>query len=482
MRKLTNLEPERVLYYFEELTQIPRCSKKEQQVSDYLAEFGKKLGLETIQDDALNVIIKKPGTKGYEDHDPVIIQGHMDMVCENSETCDINFDEDPIPFEVDGDYIVAKETTLGADNGIAVAMGMALLEADDVAHPPIEFLATADEETGMTGAEALDFDMLDGKILLNIDTEEEGTAIAGCAGGERIHLRIPYEKNKSEYDTAVEILVTGLKGGHSGSDIHLGRGNANVILARWLDMLRQEMSFDLIHIHGGGMHNAIPRLAKAKIAFHQESLAVLEDIKNAFQKTLSEELVETDGDVTLEIERLNEVEEVFNDECKDAVIDAILLTPIGVQAMNQSLPDLVESSNNLGVVRTEADHVSVSSAPRSSTMTLKELTARRIVAIGDLIEGAEVERTAGYPAWKYKKESKIQDAIKEAYEELTGEDLKVEVIHAGLECGLFAERNPELDMISFGPNIYGAHAPGERVSISSVKNIWDLLVHLLAKL
>lgn len=470
----------RAIEHLMALNQVPRASKNEQRISDYLKAFGESLGLETIQDEALNVIIKKPASPGYEDHAPVILQGHMDMVCEKADACKIDFLKDPIPMVIEGDWLMAPETTLGADNGAGVAMAMTILEDDSLAHPPLEVLITSDEESGMTGAMALDFDLLQGRRLINLDTDEEGVAIAGCAGGERIFLDYEFTRSAPEgYDQALHVTVSGVTGGHSGSEIHKGLANAVLALARVLRKVQNVAQVALIDIDGGALDNAIPRLAVATIATKAEDEMAIRHVVAEMEAILQGEHRDTDPSLTVKVEPAP-LRDIVAGDVLSRVVDAMLMMPVGVQAMNQGL-GVVESSNNMGVVKMKDDFIILTNALRSSTFSLRELTVERMMAVARRT-GAAIRRTAGYPAWPYQKGTPLQQAVSDSYRRLMGKELTIQVIHAGLECGLFAEKMPELDMISFGPTIVGCHAPGEKVSISSVERIQELLVDVLAHL
>lgn len=479
MNKTEGLKPERVFHYFEELTKIPRCSFDEKRVSDYLKSVGEGLGLETIQDEALNIIIKKPGSKGYESKPTVIIQGHMDMVCDRSEGFDIDFSRDPIPFEVRDGLIMAPNTTLGADNGIAVAMGLAILEDKTLEHPPLEVLITTNEESGMTGAAQLDKKNLSGKILINIDSEEEGKLLVSCAGGKRFSIEIPVNFKVTD-KTSFTLKVSGLKGGHSGMEIDKGRGNSNRLLARALDGLR-EIDYDLCHIEGGSKSNVIPRLSSAIICLADSDIEKARVIVNEMEKHFKGELSTSDPDVTLTLEKTKDRVKAFEDTVKLKVIAALLLVPNGVNSMSMDIEGLVESSNNMGVVSTLEDKVVVENAIRSSVKSLKDMLSRQMEIIAESL-GANWSSSGEYPAWQYRKDSYIRDLFAQTYREISGKEMEIEAIHAGLECGLFYELLGDIDMVSLGPDMWGVHAPGERLSIDSVERTYNILVEVLSKI
>lgn len=483
MRVLEGLKPERVMYYFEEISKIPRLSYDEKRISDYLAKVGKDLGLEVIQDEALNIIIRKPATKGYENSPIVVLQGHMDMVGEKTEDSNHDFSKDPIKLEVEGDFIVAKETTLGADNGIAVAMALAILESKDISHPTLEVLVTSNEESGMSGAAALNPDNIKGKILINIDSEEEGTILVSCAGGERNLITIPIEwKELSKDKELYELVVTGLKGGHSGMEINKERGNANKLIGRILNTIDRNIDIDLSYIEGGSKSNAIPRYGKAIIAIPKDHIEEAKLIISNIDKDLKFELSSSDKDVRLEFKKIAEAKnKIFSKETKRKIITSLMLLPNGVQTMSMDIEGLVESSNNVGVVKTLENEITIESAMRSSVGTLKTHISNQIRLLAETI-GVKWESSSAYPAWEYNKDSYIRDIFKTAYKETYGRDINITAIHAGLECGLFKEKFGEMDMVSFGPDMYGVHAPGEKLSISSTERTYSLLLKVLEKI
>ena len=483
MAILEGLKPQRVMYYFEEISKIPRCSYDEQRISDYLANVGRELGLEVIQDKALNIIIRKPAYRGYESSPTVILQGHMDMVGEKTENSNHDFSKDPINLQVEGDYIIAKETTLGADNGIAVAMALAVLESKDIAHPPLEVLITSNEESGMTGAAALESENIRGKILINIDSEEEGKILVSCAGGERNLITIPVKwKEILDNEDTYELVVSGLKGGHSGMEIDKGRGNSNKIMGRILERLNRTIDINLYHIEGGSKSNAIPRHTKAIISMEKSNMEKAKLSIKELEKELRFELLSTDKDIELSLTKIQEKKHKgFSKEATKKIITALMLFPNGVHTMSMDIKGLVESSNNLGVVKTTENSVTMESAIRSSVGSLKTYIANEIRVLAESLD-VQWESTSSYPAWEYSKESYIRNVFKDSYRELYNEDINIDAIHAGLECGLFKEKFEDMDMVSFGPNMYGVHAPGEKLSISSTERTYELLLKVLEKI
>ncbi len=483
MNILKDLEPNNVFKYFEEISQIPRGSGNEKAISDYLKSFGESLGLETIQDKALNIIIKKPATKGYENAPTVILQGHMDMVCEKNVDTVHDFTKDPLELRIDGDFVYANGTTLGADNGIAVAYGMAILASKDIEHPSIELLVTTDEETGMTGAMALNGEDLSGKILLNLDSEEEGFFLVSCAGGVRtnVSLNIEWEETK-ENVKALEISLRNLKGGHSGMEINKGRGNSNKLMGRVLNDLLDNVDFSLAYVNGGSKDNAIPRECDALIVVEEKEVEKVKFICEEFNKIFKNELSASDKDVTVKVSETLEIPtEVFSKDSTYKAIKILSLIPSRVDSMSMEIEDLVQSSTNLGVVETNNTSIIFRNATRSSVGTLKEKIVKETRDVAEIL-GGKCEVTAPYPEWQYNPESKIRELCKKVYKDVTGEDAKIIAIHAGLECGLLGEKIAGLDMISFGPNMFDVHTPNEHLSISSTMNVWKLLLEILKEI
>ncbi|MGL4741112.1 MAG: aminoacyl-histidine dipeptidase [Sarcina sp.] len=483
MKVLEELQPYEVFKYFEAITQIPRGSGNEKAISDYLVNFANELNLEVIQDEANNIIIRKPASKGYENGKGVIIQGHMDMVCEKNKDTVHDFEKDPIKLRIDGDYIYATGTTLGADNGIAVAYGMAVL-AGNYEHPALELLITTDEEAGMSGAIALEGKNIKGKVLLNVDSEEEGEFLVSCAGGARtaMTLKIDWE-NADESKKALEIRVRGLKGGHSGMSIKEERGNSNKLIGRVLNELAKNVEFDLALVNGGSKNNAIPREAEALILVNEADEKVVREIVAKCDEEIRVELRVQDPNVKLEVEAQEELPlEVFSAQTKKKAILLLQLIPSGVEVMSKNMEGLVQTSTNLGVVTTSKDAISFDSATRSSLDSEKWAFIDRIQNVADAV-GVELEVSSSYPSWEYNPESEVREVVKDVYKNLTGNEAILTAIHAGVECGLLSEKvEGGLDMISFGPNMYDVHTPDEHVSISSTKNVWEFLIALLKAL
>lgn len=481
MIKLEDLEPRRVFYYFEQISKIPRCSYGEKNISNYIKNVGEKLGLETIQDDVLNVIIRKPATSGYENSEGVIIQGHMDMVCEKEDDSSHDFSKDPIKLIIDGDYIHADKTTLGADNGIAVAMGLAILEDNSLEHPSIELLVTSSEETEMDGALGLSENILKGTRLLNIDSEEEGVLISGSAGGELIEARIPVEYEEVTDYIEIDITVRGLMGGHSGGEIHKPRGNSNKILNDMLKKIAETIDIRLVSITGGTKDNAIPRQATARIAVESEKLSEfnnkIEEIKNRIVATYKTE----EPDIDIIITKGGLVSKALSKSVLDSTNLLLGSIPTGVFTWLPQNKEIVESSSNLAIIKTEKDKIIIQVSIRSSVENvLLELRKNIIEKINEA--NAEYSISGNYPEWEYNSKSKLRDTALALYKEMFEKEMISTVIHAGLECGVFAKKYPKLDIISFGPNMYDVHIPKERLSISSTKRVYEYLIELLKRL
>ena len=465
------LEPQLLWKHFDEIRKIPRCSKNEGKIREYVIEFAKKKGLEYQVDEVGNVIIRKKATPGHENAPGVILQAHLDMVCEKNSDVDFDFEKDPIRVKREDGWITADGTTLGADNGIGVAAALAVLEDDSIVHGPLEVLLTVDEETGLTGASNLKGGLLHGKYLLNLDSEDEGVFFIGCAGGRDTVFTLKIEREKYE-GKAFEIKVSGLKGGHSGVDIHLQRGNAIRILAR---VLYEIDGVKISSIKGGNKRNAIPREASAVVIAEEEK------VKEAVERVLSEvkeELKYSDPGVKIEY-----TEASSSDYIKESkkIVDFLMSLPHGVLAMSLAMEGLVETSTNLAVVNSHQDHVEVVESSRSSINSSLDFVCKQLKALGDLAE-AETHQPPGYPGWTPNPDSQILKIMKEVYRKLFGKEPEVTAIHAGLETGIIGKNYPGLEMISFGPTIKYPHSPDERVEIKSVEKFWKLLVETLKAL
>jgi dipeptidase D len=479
---LLNLEPKVVWKNFVELTKIPRPSKKEEQVIKFVKEFGEKLGLETIVDEVGNVIIRKPATKGFENKKGIILQGHLDMVPQKNSDKVHDFEKDPITCLIDGEWVKADGTTLGADNGMGVALAMAVLEAKDLQHPMIEALFTTDEETGMAGAFGLKAGLLKGDILINLDSEDEGGLCIGCAGGIDANIDFIYDSVKPEKNTAYKIDIKGLKGGHSGVDIHLGRGNANKLLFRFLLEMDNKYGIELSAFEIGNMRNAIPREGWVVITIDSENAEDFENDLAEYQATLKNEFYKVDAGVTITATKTELPEFVIDLPTQIALLNAIQATPNGVIRMDQGMEGLVETSTNLSIVKLDAEVISIKALIRSSVDTAKMDVVNMFDAVYTLANADKIWFEGEYPGWKPNPDSAILEALKGTYEKMFNKKPHVYAIHAGLECGLLGGVYKNWDMISVGPTIKYPHSPDEKVEIATVKKVWDLLVETLKQI
>ena len=475
-----DLKPAGVFRYFEEICQVPRPSKHEEQIIAYLKNFGEKHGLETLVDEVGNVLIKKPATPGMENRKTVVLQSHVDMVCEKNNDTEHDFMKDPIVTEIDGDWLKAQGTTLGADNGIGVATELAILSDDAIQHGPLECLFTIDEETGLTGAFALKEGFMNGDILLNLDSEDEGELFIGCAGGVDSVAEFTYQ----EVDVPAgyfccKVQVKGLKGGHSGGDIHLGRANANKILTRFLTQCLEKYDLYLCEIDGGNLRNAIAREAQALIAIPEADKHALRTDLNVFASEVQAEYSVTDPELELVMESEPFQSKAIDRDTTSRLLQTLYACPHGVLAMGQDIPGLVETSTNLASVKMKPGHViRIETSQRSSTASSKQDIARMVRTVFRMA-GARVSFSDGYPGWKPNPHSEILEVATASYRRLFNTEAKVKAIHAGLECGLFLDKYPKLDMISFGPTLQGVHSPDERMLIPTVQKFWDHLLDIL---
>ncbi len=472
---------ERVISFFENISAFPRGSGNEKALSDYLVEFAKARNLWVFQDSSYNVIIKKPATSGFETAPTLILQAHLDMVCEKNSDINHDFLIDPIKLVFEGDFIKAVGTTLGADNGIGVAMIMSVLDSTDLQHPSLEALFTASEETGMEGAIALDMKLLQGSVLINLDTGSENQIIAGCCGGVKSFVELPMEITQlPETVSLYNLYVSGLKGGHSGEDIDKGRGNAIRTLARVLSTLSEKYNYYLCSVRGGEKANAIPREANATLAFEPSLKDELETDLKALLEILKDEYGELEPNINLKLaENTEKPLKAFTHDLKEKILDLIMLIPNGVLDMSRDIPGLPDTSNNVGVLRTEQDKILIKCDIRSNYGTKKQYYGNVIKRLARLA-GGKYDQTAEYPSWKFRQNSKLRDLLVESYKEVNIIP-KVTAIHAGLECCVFADKLQDLDIVSFGPNMYDIHSPEERVSIESVGRVYTVLLNLLQK-
>lgn len=478
MKVLQGLEPAAVFGFFEDICNIPHISYHEKELSDYCVNFAKERGLDYKQDSMGNVIIIGEATPGYEDVEPIMIQGHLDMVGDKVPECPIDMEKEPIKVMIDGDYLTADGTTLGGDDGIAVAYGLALLDAKDIPHPRLEVVLTVSEEVGLEGATGIDLSCCKAKRLLNIDSEDEGVFTAGCAGGMRAECSIPVE-TEVKSGVLCEIKTQGFLGGHSGIEIHKGRANANAMMGRFLMLLEEKAAFEIVSIVGGVKDNVIPKSAVAKILVED-----VEDVKAAlieFNRYLDIEYGVSDPDIEIVLEVEGEEScKVLSACSKDKVITALNLMPNGVQTMSMDLPDLVETSLNMGVIRIDETEISLCFAVRSSLASAKDFIGAKIRQLTEAL-GGTASYHGQYPGWPYARDSKLRDLCVKVYREQYGKEPKIDVIHAGLECGILSSKVEGLDCISIGPDMSDVHTPDERISISSVARVWEFLKAVLAE-
>jgi dipeptidase D len=478
----SNLEPALLWKHFDELRKIPRCSGDETAVGDYVVAVAERFKLKYKRDQAGNIVVHKPATRGHEKASVVVLQGHLDMVCEKDSGVDHDFERDPIQVQRDGDWLTAKGTTLGADNGIGVAAALAVLEEDSLVHGPLELLFTVDEERGLTGASQIQPDFLKGRTFLNLDSEEEGAFFIGCSGGGDTLITVPLKRVDAPDGTGLSTALTGLRGGHSGIDIDQGRGNAIKLLTRMLWQVEKDHSFSLMSFEGGNKRNAIAREAKAKIII---SNADVSSFRQRLQKAFEEiafEFKAVEKDMDLKIEELSDrVSQGCDADSQAAFINLLLGLPHGVLAMSQEIPDLVETSNNLATVECSEDEAKIGLSSRSSIGSALQATKDMLRALAEMA-GADISQPEGYPGWTPNLNSPILHVMKEIYRDLFGKEAEVKAIHAGLECGLIGERFPGMDMVSFGPDLQHPHSPEERVHIGSVENFWKLLTAALKRL
>ncbi len=472
------LYPQRVFYYFEQIAAIPHGSRNTKAISDYLVQFAKEHNLIWHQDACNNIVMIKEASEGYESAEPIIIQGHMDMVCEKEKDVEIDFEKDGLKLYVDGDFLMAEGTTLGGDDGIAVAYALALLESDQLAHPKLEVVITVDEEIGMLGADAIDLSMLTGHTMLNIDSDVEGSFLTGCAGGMSVNVTLPVKRVK-QTGQKILITMTGLEGGHSGSEIDKEHGNANILMGRVLRTLFEATPFGIITLAGGLKDNAIPRECAAELLVPCENVNLAKEIVDSLSAELKKEFIVADPAVRIEFEDLGKAEmDILDFASVSRVIFYLRSVPNGVQNMSQVMHGLVETSLNLGIMELKEDALYTVTSIRSSVGTRKADLLDRVTGVVELL-GGEAEVEGDYPAWEYKQDSALRPQIAKVYEKLYGKEPVFETIHAGLECGLLSDKIKDLDCVSFGPDNFDIHTPKERLSISSTGRVWDFIVEFL---
>lgn len=482
MTFVASLVPTALWGHFDQILTIPRGSKKEGEIREFVVDLAQRLGLDHRVDEAGNLVVRKPATSGAEDCPIIILQSHLDMVCEKNSDVQHDFATDPIEPRQDGDYLTASGTTLGSDNGIGVAAMLAVMQASDLVHGPLELLFTVDEETGLTGAKNLDASMLEGRRLINLDSEDEGVLCVGCAGGADSRITLPLATSAVPAGSvALALRLHGLHGGHSGIDIHLQRGNATQLLARALHALSLAMPFRLASLAGGNMHNAIPREAFATVVVAEGDEAAFRQGLEAEVEAVQEELRGVDPDASLEITSAEVPERVWDEATARRALQLLTGLPHGVLAMSNDIPGLVETSTNLATVAPHDGTLEIGLSSRSSVASALTAMRQKIRAIAGLA-GASVAEQPGYPGWKPNLDSELLRIVRSVHERVLGVEPKIEAVHAGLECGLVGEMIPGMDMISFGPHIEYPHSPNERVKIASVGRFFELLTATLEEL
>ncbi|MBN2892429.1 MAG: aminoacyl-histidine dipeptidase [Bacteroidales bacterium] len=478
--QLLTLEPKSVWKNFVELTKIPRPSKKEEKVIEFMRQWGESHGIKVIVDEVGNVIFKKPATPGYENKKGIILQGHLDMVPQKNSDKVHDFEKDPITAYIDGDWVTADGTTLGADNGMGVALAMAVFESNEIAHPPLEALFTVDEETGMSGAFGLKPGLLDGDILINLDSEEEGAICIGCAGGTDANVEFMFDREEPAANSvAYKLIIKGLKGGHSGVDIHLQRGNAAKLMFRFLFEANKQFALQLSGFEIGNMRNAIPREGWAVVSVEKSKAAEFEAMLKEYEESYKKEYKESDEGVTFFAEKMDKADFVIDKATHDALINSIASTPNGVMRMSLSMPGVVEASTNLSIVKLHEDKIEISALIRSSVDSSKKEVEDMFDSLYTLANADKVWFDGQYPGWKPEPKSDIATVMDATYQRMYKKVPDVYAIHAGLECGLLMGVYPNIEAISVGPTIKYPHSPDEKIEISTVAKVWDFLLEVL---
>ncbi len=481
MGVLSGLEPARVFHYFEEICGIPHGSYNEKAISNYLVEYAKKQELEYIQDELYNVIMFVPASEGYEKEEPIIIQGHMDMVCEKRPDVSLDMEKEPISLVVDGDYVRADGTTLGGDDGIAIAYMLAIAEDRTIPHPALEYIITVSEEVGMDGAAGIDLSMLKGNRMLNIDSEEEGIFLTSCAGGVSAHVNVPVIWAVPRKEPVYVLKVSGLMGGHSGVEIDKERANSNKVIARILSALKEKVNYQLYALEGGAKDNAIAAYAEAKLGFLADEETSAYQVVEQMNQILQTEYAVSDPDIVVTLERFKDEisnKRILDEESLQKVLTFLMIVPNGVQAMSLAVPGLVETSLNVGIMKLNEDGLFTQHAVRSSVTSRKYYVIEQMTNLVKSLGGKLICK-GEYPAWEYKQESAVRDRVIALYKEMYQKEPVMEGIHAGLECGLLASKIESLDCISMGPDIIDIHTPVERLSIASTKRVYDFILAFL---
>ncbi|HTP69518.1 MAG TPA: aminoacyl-histidine dipeptidase [Dongiaceae bacterium] len=474
MPAFSNLEPQRLWKFFDKLAAIPRASTKEAAARDYVRSVAQSLGLPSTQDHAGNLVVRKPAHKGREAAPMALLQGHLDMVCEKNENTVHDFDKDPIKVVRDGDWLKADGTTLGADNGVGVAAALAVMESTDIAHGPLEFVFTIDEETGLTGASEFEPGQLKAKYFLNLDTEVIGDLCIGCAGGVNTTVRRKVTRVPAKASAAYRIKVTGLHGGHSGVDIHQGRGNAIRVIGTVLLQLLDRLPVELAEINGGSAHNAIPREAIAVVVLDSARENELKSLVGAIEAAHKDDLGSFDPGLQILVEKAERPSTVLKAEDAKALASLLVALPHGILAMSPDVPGLVQTSTNLATVKTKADTLEVVTSQRSAIATSKDSAARMVAAVARLA-GFAPEHAGSYPGWKPEPNNELITKLQEVHKKVFGKPANLIAMHAGLECGVIGEKYPGMQLVSFGPTIVNPHSPNERVQISTVASFWNYL-------
>ena len=479
MSVLENCEPKRGFYYFEEISKIPHGSKNTKEISDYLVSFAKEHQLRYVQDEYGNIVIYKAASAGYEKLPAVILQGHMDMVCEKEAGSNHDFEKDPLRLKIEDGFVTAEGTTLGADDGIAVAYALALLETDSYAHPALEVVITVDEEVGLLGAQNLDASCLSGKYLINLDSDEEGILLTGCAGGVSAISSIPV-KYRNASGCLYEVKIHGLQGGHSGMEIGKNRANANILMGRFLYGLKEQLPYELAELEGGQKDNVIPRECSCALLIQPEDTEILKDYACRLTAELRKEYSGSDAGISVSVEFQEETQiGVLHPVSQEKVLFYLMNVPNGVQKMSGNIPGLVETSTNLGAARLEEEVFYASCGVRSSVNSAKYAVSDKIEYLTEFL-GGDYKKEGEYPAWEYREQSPLREHMIEVYQDMYQKAPRVEAVHAGLECGLFYEKIPGLDCVSTGPNLWDIHTPQEKMEIASVRRVWEYLIQVLA--